>query len=118
MQQYKFKIKKGIDDLKGLYAFVGNSQGDTNCSNSITDYLSSQGWMSFVFDCELTDQAIQEEILKRKAWNEQYIQDLKESNEYGQEVEYSMNIEHNSLFDKASDDKGYPLSSYRFIFLD
>ena len=118
MQEYKFKIKKGIDDLKGLYAFVGNSQGDTRCSNLISDYIASEGWMSFVFDCELTDEAIQQEIVKRKSWNEQYIQELKESNEYGQEVEYSMGIEHNPLFDKSLDDKEYPLSSYSFIFLD
>ena len=75
---YKITGRKGIDDLKSLYAFVGNSQGDSSASNSIEEYQAAKGWMSFVFDCNLTQEAIEEEIQKRKSWNDAYIKELKE----------------------------------------
>ena len=65
MVKYKLKGRYGIDDLKSLYAFHGNSQGDETRTNSIKLYKSSEEWLSFVFDCKLTEEAIFNEIEKK-----------------------------------------------------
>jgi len=43
-------IRLGIDDLKSIYAWQGNSQGDESVTNDTKEGLASGGWMSFVFD--------------------------------------------------------------------
>jgi len=110
----------GRDDLYSLYAFHGNSQGDTSVSNSIEEYNDSKGWMSFIFKCELTDEAIAKEIIRRKEWNENHINELKANGLYGTSYTVSIHTEHNPTFDTPINPipSEYPLSSYKMIFLD
>ena len=116
MTEYKLKSRKGIDDLKGIYAFVGNSQGDNNSTNDLNVYLMSDGWLSFVFDCELTQEAINKESEKRIKENEEYIESLKKEGKYGKEYEITLNVEHNSLLDESIMDNSK--SSHSFVILD
>lgn len=114
---YKITGRKGIDDLKSLYAFVGNSQGDSSASNSIEEYQAAKGWMSFVFDCKLTQEAIEEEIQKRKAWNESYIKELEETEEYGKVYFINVEVELDPIYDAPI--KSTPAAeSFRMEFLD
>jgi len=69
MNKYNFKRKLGIDDLFCEFAFVGNSQGDTSGTNALDVYLISDGWLSFVFNCELNHEEINKESQKRKQAN-------------------------------------------------
>lgn len=118
-KKYGFKIRKGIDDLESLYAFHGNSQGDTSCTNDISVYKASGGWMSFTFKCELTEEAINKEIIERKKRNFKYIDELTKSGEYGKEIEQIIEIEGNSVFDTPSNlETKHPTSSYSFLILD
>lgn len=119
MTQYKFKRRKGIDDLKSLFAFHGNSQGDETRTNDIQQYLDSEGWLSFDFDCELSSKAILDEIKKRKKWNNSYIEELIEKGEYGKEQEHVLSVDYNPLFDNNNNTTlDYPLESYKFLILD
>ena len=114
---YKISGRKGINDLKSLYAFVGNSQGDSSASNSIEEYQAAKGWMSFVFDCEFTQEAIEEEIQKRKSWNETYIKELKETGEYGKVYFINVQVELDPIYDAPI--KSAPVAeSFRMEFLD
>ncbi len=114
---YKITGRKGIDDLKSLYAFVGNSQGDSSASNSIEEYQAAKGWMSFVFTCELTQEAIEEEIQKRKSWNDAYIKELKETGEYGKIYYVNIQLELDPIYDAPT--KSAPVAeSFRMEFLD
>jgi len=107
----KRKIRKGIDDLKNIYAFLGNSQGDESYSNEIKDYEASEGWMSFVFEgVDPTDQqAIYDESARRKKENDDYIADLIVKGEYGKEWEHSitMHLKPNPLFDHPEQPKPF-----------
>ncbi len=116
MKEYKLKGKRGIDDLQGIYAFIGNSQGDTTATNDIDVYKSSQGWLSFVFDCLLTQTEIDGESLKRKRENEEYIRNLKKEGKYGEEYETSISLQENPVFDAPQ--KNRSLNSYSFHILD
>ena len=119
MEEYKIKCKKGIDDLKSIYAFHGNSQGDDSVSNKLEDYINSKGWMSFGFDCELTQEAIDKESKERAIWNENYINELQKSGEYLKEYEISLKFNHNSDFDNINKNiKYYPFENYGFVFLN
>ena len=114
---YKITGRKGIDDLKSLYAFVGNSQGDSSASNSIEEYQAAKGWMSFVFDCNLTQEAIEEEIQNRKSWNDAYIKELKETEEYGKVYFINIQVELDPIYDAPT--KSTPVAeSFRMGFLD
>lgn len=114
---YKLKIRKGIDDLKSLSAFHGNTQGDDTNTNSIEDYNNSGGYLSFTFDCEMTPEAIAQEIAERKKYNENYITELKEIDEYGKEAEVLLNMEYDDIFDKKEIITP-STSSYKMIILD
>lgn len=117
MELYKITGRKGINDLKSLYAFVGNSQGDSSASNSIEEYQAAKGWMSFVFGCELTQEAIEEEIQKRKSWNDAYIKELKETEEYGKVYFINVQVELYPIYDTPT--KITPAAeSFRVEFLD
>lgn len=116
MTEYKIKGRRGIDDLQGIYAFVGNSQGDTSGTNDIEVYKASGGWMSFIFNCELEQNAINAESERRIILNSQYIKELIEDYKYGEEYETIINVEHNSLFDDPQENR--PLLSYTTTFLD
>lgn len=120
MKEYKLKCLKGIDDLKSLYAFVGNSQGDETRTNSIEDYKNSEGWLSYQFNVPLTEQDIFKEIEIRNAWNIEYINKLKKTNEYGEEYFISLLMQDNPDFDIVSPmlQNNYPLSSYSFQTID
>lgn len=118
MSKYQMKLRRGIDDLKSLFAFHGNSQGDESATNSIVTYVQAKGWLSFTFDCELTEEAIQAEIEVRRKANEEYVRVLKETGKYGEEYNVQINIQDNPAFDKPHNVTESPLSSYRMIFLD
>jgi hypothetical protein len=98
--EYKLPYRKGIDDLKSLYAFHGASQGDETRTNSIEDY--KLGWLVFIFNCELTDEAIAKEIEVRKAWNEEYVKELKEKGQYGEHSYNIMKLQYNPAFDNPN----------------
>jgi len=116
---YKVKYRKGIDDLKSLYAFHGNSQGDESQTNDIQTFLDSKGWMSFIFDCEMTEGAILQQAMENHLWNNLYIQELKAKGEYGIEDDYSIHVQHNPLFDVPKPlISSFPLESFKLIFLD
>lgn len=118
-KKYSFKIRKGIDDLESLYAFHGNSQGDTSCTNDIDTYKASDGWMSFMFKCELTEEAINKEIIERKKRNFKYVDELTKSGEYGKEVENFIEIKEDAVFDTPPNlETKSPTSSYSFLILD
>lgn len=122
MNTYKLKIRKGIDDLKSLFAFHGASQGDETRTNSIEAYEQSKGWLLFTFDCELTNEAIAAEVEKRKLWNEEYLKQLEKDGTFGEDVEHTINLQHNPAFDALINASDSPLnaalSSYSFIILD
>lgn len=112
-----FSGKKGIDDLQNEYAFRGNSQGDESCSNEISDYLASGGWMSFHFPVPIDDQrAIYEESKRRKAANEKYIRQCKKDGTYGTVLPpIQLKMVHNPLFD---DNTFNPKTSGSYIIID
>lgn len=121
MNKYTFKRKLGIDDLLCEFAFTGNSQGDTSVSNEISDYVSSQGWMSITKgfeDIANNQQAIYEESKRRYNENIDYIERLYLERRYGEEYEIDINLHPHPLFDTPTNKGGPPLSSYRMIFLD
>lgn len=105
-KDYTFKGKKGITDLIPIYAFRGNSQGDTSETNSIEEYKAANGWLSFIFegiDCN-DQEAINKESERRIAENNVYIQKLKDSGEYGKEYEstISIGLVYRALFDEPN----------------
>ena len=83
------KIRLGIDDLICIDAFVGASQGDRSRTNSVAEYIANKGWLLPVFnDINYMNQdEVDKEIEKRSLANEYYIQELKDSNKYGIEVD-------------------------------
>jgi hypothetical protein len=108
LKEYKYttKHKKGITDLINIYAFLGNSQGDTSATNSVEEYKAAKGWLSYAFDksIDCNDQeAINKESLRRQKENEITINKLKESGEYSQEYESTITIlmGNRPLFDNA-----------------
>lgn len=119
--KYTFKVKAGIDDLKSLFAFHGNSQGDRTVTNSIDDFNNSKGWLSFLFDCELTEEAIAKEIKRRIRWNNNYIKKLKREGSFGKEYENVLEIVKHPIFDEPINNLNVadaPLTSYSFLLLD
>src|SRR4029079_9077781 len=93
---YEIPCKHGIDDLYGLYAFVGADQG-IGSSNSIEEYLSSEGWLLYAFHCPMTDEAIAAEIQRRKEWNEHYVRELRAQGRYGESYIVTMTLVDNPL---------------------
>lgn len=117
--EYKLKYRKGIDDLRTLYAFHGNSQGDTHRTNSIQEYIDSKGWLSFVFDCKLDDYAIAQRVKANHLSNLRYIEQLEKEGKFGEIAELSINIQHNPVFDDPNTvTQPEALSSYKMVFLD
>lgn len=116
---YELKLKKGIDDLKPIYAFKGNSQGDESQSNLVSDYVASKGWMSFLFDCLLEQKAINRQVEKNKLWNENYIKGLKEIGKFEEEYEISIELVHNPILDESvAFVANKPLKSHKMVFLN
>lgn len=118
MIDYKIKVRLGIDDLYSLYAFAGVDEQGIGSSNSIKDYLTSDGWLRYVFDVPMTDECIAAEIERRKDWNIKYIDELHRKGEYGK-VEYiTLSIEYNPALDAPSLPSEFPIESYSFILMD
>jgi hypothetical protein len=101
MNSYKFKRLRGVDDLQNTYAFVGNSQGDSFCSNDVKEGLSQGDWASFTFEgIDKTDQeAIYKESLRRQRENEVYIFKLKEEGRFEEPYDLVIHFKPYSLFD-------------------
>ena len=100
MKEYKIgPYKRGVHDLKSLFAFHGNSQGDDSQHNDIQRYKDSMGWNSFCFACGLTEEEIAKEIETRRAWNEAYVARLREEGRYEEEYFITVRIKHNPIFD-------------------
>jgi hypothetical protein len=115
MKTYAIKRQRGVDDLLPEYAFYGNSQGDETHTNSIEAFNNSNGWLSFIFPCALTDEAIQEEAANRKKSNAEYIQRLKAEGRYTEEYEMEITLVPHPRFEELS----IPASvSHRFILFD
>jgi hypothetical protein len=99
-------IKKGINDLKCEFGFIGSSQGDESATNSVAEYLASAGWLITTLDKTKVDITNQKEvdaaIQERREANQAYIKQLQEVGEYGKEVSEELNIfiKPNPLFDR------------------
>lgn len=122
-RKYKIKGKKGIDDLKQIYAFSFNDGGGGSYSNDIEWYKNSEGWVQFVFDSSinpLDQEAINAESQKRIQWNSDYIKQLIKEDRFGEEYETIIEMAYNPIFDEPDFfDKDSPsTSSYRMVFLD
>jgi len=115
--EYKFKQRRGIDDLWSLYAFHGNSQGDESQSNDIADFTAAKGWMSYTFDVEMTPEAIAKEVARRRADNENYIRNLYRQGKYGEEFEVILSLMPIPELDEPKIVTS-PLESYRMEFID
>jgi hypothetical protein len=104
MQEYKIKIKKGIDDLKSLSPYYG----EWNYFSSYFNITEEE----YLKDIEGYENKIREA-------NNSYIQELKDSNQYGVEVENIISLIENPVFDNSEINiKGYPLENYRMIVMD
>ena len=119
-EEYKVIFRRGIDDLKPEYAFVGSSQGDHSATNEIEDYKNSQGWLSFIFDnVDEEDQlAIYTESAIRKQENKDYIQKLKEEGRYKEEYEIKFEFKHCPEFDDVKENTELPLSSFKGLIIN
>jgi hypothetical protein len=116
---YKLLGKYGIDDLRPIFAFVGNSQGDHSKSNDISVYEASKGWMSYIFTGPMTAENIEIESRQNREWNEMYVFDLKKSGKYGTTYESTITMAHNPLLDDTGiNNANSPLTSHEFISLD
>lgn len=115
MKTYTIKRQRGVDDLLPEYAFCGNSQGDETHTNSIEAFKNSNGWLSFIFPCALTDKAIQEESANRKKTNAEYIKRLKAAGRYTEEYEMEISLVPHPLFDEPSTPASVSAS---FVLLD
>ncbi len=114
MTTIKVTHRKGIDDLRGLHAFIGSwGQGDHYYSNSVTE--KHPDYVKFVFDCLMTQEAIDAEVERRKIWNENYVKELKESGRYGEEYEVSVSFKPHPMFDTYPKDLPH---SYSFHIID
>ncbi len=123
IREYKMKgTYKGIDDLKSIYAFHGNSQGDDSHSNDINDFIGSKGWMSVSSHFKDIDYLNQEEVNKRsleiQLENEKYIESVKKSGEYGQyNGDIILSIKYFPLYDDPPKLSNKP-ESYRMTFIN
>ena len=116
LKTYTLKAKLGIDDLKQIYAFTGNSQGDTTATNSLEEYYAAKGWLSFGFNCNLDQESINKESEERIIYNNKYILELKESGRFGEE--YDINISFKPFLPFDVDEIVFDKSSYKATFLN
>lgn len=86
--------RRGITDLKSIYAFHGASQGDDSEHNDIEVYKS--GWFCVNPLFEDIDYLDSSEVIKRSAEikkeNDELVAKLKEEGTYGEEYSNEMNI--------------------------
>lgn len=123
-KEYKISLKKhkGIDDLKLAYAFIGNSQGDETISNDVSYFIHCDGWLSVSSNYKDINYLIQENVDKRtkelNEYNDNYIENLKDSGEYN--LEYIDEITFNMIDLPEFDGNNFinGLSSYEYKILD
>lgn len=110
---YTLKRLRGVHDLKNIYAWTGNSQGDEFATNDSAKGMARGGWASYRFlDIDVSDQnAINAESERRQRDNDEYIKELKEKGEYMKEYEIKVHLKHNSIFDSPvnSEYKNYAI---------
>lgn len=120
MKEYKGPMQyKGIDDLLPELPYRCMDYGSEGC---LSRYGKDNPYYMYLFIGidENDDNAIEEEILRRKAYNNDYIRDLKESGEYNSELgQVSLFIEEDEEFDKSCLEFGESVSyKYDIIFLE
>jgi hypothetical protein len=93
IKTYKIAQKAGITDLRG---YLGDLA---------TEWWTDKDWEKWNAGAE-----------EREKWNENYIKELKEKDEFGKEYDLEMHLQENSLFDTPK--IGQPIESYKMIFLD
>lgn len=114
MKQIELKQYYGVDDLLGLYAYVGSwGTGDHYNSNEVG--IDHPSYVSFVFDCLETQEAVNAEIIRRKLENEKYIQDLKNTGQYKEPYVIGLTFKEHPIFDSHVESK---LISHSFHIID
>lgn len=115
-------FKKGIDDLKSIYAFHSSSQGDESASNSVNEYLGSGDWKyvpDHFKDIDYTDQeAVNKRSKELAVENEKYIESLKYSDSFGDSYRVEVTTVAHKEFDKPEKPIKDNLESYRMTFLN
>ena len=117
MKSYKFKVRRGINDLTSIHPWVASSQGDHSYSDKVTD---EHDWLMFIFDgIDKTNQdAIDIEIERRIQYNKDYVVELMKSGDYGSVIEHTLILKNNPMFDKDISSIESPVESYKFVMLD
>jgi len=121
MKTYKGPdLFKGINDLKEVKAFLGNSQGDETRTNSVEAFKAAKGWLSVSQEFKNIDYLNQEKVdelsdtLQKE--NDEYIKLLKETGEYGKfDGNITFSLMEDPLMDKTSKSKK---SSLKFDIID
>jgi hypothetical protein len=113
---------KGISDLKSIYAFHGNSQGDDSVTNDVEDYKNSAGWMSVSEGFKNTDihsqTAVDERSSEIEEENKLYIEYLHKIGEYGKyNGDFLLTIKENPMHD-APLLKGKGVESYKMTLIN
>lgn len=116
------KIRLGIDDLKSIHAFHGASQGDETATNDVKQFETCDGWLYVSSHFKDINYLIQSEVFsqsdKLHKENDVYIQSLKESGDYGKEVDGgTLTYEENPLYDTTIKYGDSPIESYRYTIL-
>lgn len=112
----------GITDLISEYAFHGNSQGDDSATNSVSEYIASEGWKSVASEFKDIDYLNQSAVDKRaaeiKLRNSTYIDKVTREGNYGKETttNISLVIKTFPVYDTPA--KSPSTDSYRLTFLD
>jgi len=120
IKRYEFKGKRGIDDLLAEYAFAGMPEQGIGNSNSIEEYLDSQGWLRYIFDVPMTREAIAIEVERRKKENIEYIERLHRKGRFGEWFIIELELVDNPALDRPDIrlSSELPMKSYRMVFLD
>jgi len=102
MESIELKKKRGQDDLLSLVAFKGNSQGDEFATNDVKEANAYGNWCSYRFDDDVDrndQESINKEVERRRKWNEEYIQKLKDEGRYLEEYTTTIHFKSNPIFD-------------------
>ena len=117
------KIRLGIDDLKSVYAFHGNSQGDETRTNDVGVFHKSGGWLSINpffknVDCA-SQEAVDKMSFKISCENLKYIEKLKSDGRYGEYTDgVKIFVQHDPLYDDCGRLFNKPKVNYRLDVLD
>ena len=118
-REYKGRnLRKGIDDLKYTHPWGPTAQGDHSWADRIED---SNDWLMFYFDeCDEHDaEGVKKAIADRIKWNEDYIEELKRTGEYGKETEgCTLVLAIDPLLDEPCKKWNEGISSYTYDIFD